>query len=159
MIHKDLKDKLTETIKICDIHFQRLLFAFQSVEKYFPLDETTLNGLSPIDLALFDQMVYRFSKLQDSMGNRLFRQILEVLEEDTENVPFIDILNRMEKLNLIENAKDWIILRQTRNTISHEYPFYAELQAEELNLLPANIDILSVIWNTLKTYTLRHILS
>jgi hypothetical protein len=30
----------------------------------------------------------------------------------------------MEKLNLLENAKDWIALRQTRNTVSHEYPFY-----------------------------------
>jgi hypothetical protein len=33
-------------------------------------------------MALFDQLIYRFSKLRDSMGTRLFKQLLEALEED-----------------------------------------------------------------------------
>jgi len=150
-------NKLTETIKICDLHYQRMMFAFDSVKKYFPLTEAGLDQLTPVELALFDQLIYRFSKLQDSMGARLFRQILESLEEDTENIPFIDILRKMEKLNLIESAKDWISLRQTRNAVSHEYPFYAEVQIEELNLLPATVEKLSAIWDKLKKYTLNHI--
>jgi hypothetical protein len=49
--------------------------------------------------------------------------LLEALEEDISGIPFIDILYKMEKLHLLENAKDWINLRQVRNNVTHEYPF------------------------------------
>ena len=153
MLTVELKDKLTETLAICDLHFQRMMFAYNSINKYFPLTEFNFSQISPIELALFDQLIYRFSKLQDSMGTRLFKQMLEALEEDISGLPFIDILYKMEKLNLLENAKDWISLRQTRNTISHEYPFYKDIQIEELNLLPEEVEKLSGIWLKLKEYT------
>lgn len=153
MLTAELKDKLLETLAICDLHFQRMMFAFNSINKYFPITEFNYSQISPIELALFDQLIYRFSKLQDSMGTRLFKQVLEALEEDVSGLPFIDILYKMEKLNLLENAKDWISLRQTRNTISHEYPFYKEIQIEELNLLPEEVNKLSGIWLKLKEYT------
>jgi hypothetical protein len=91
------------------------------------------------------------------MGSRLFKQLLELLEEDISGLPFLDILHKMEKLRLIDNAKEWIILRQTRNTISHEYPFYKEVQMEELNLLPEGIEKLSKIWIKLRTYTIQRL--
>lgn len=153
MLTEDLRDKLRETIAIGDLHHGRMLFAYTSLRHYFPLTESIFSQISPIELALFDQLIYRFSKLQDSMGSRLFKQLLELLEEDIIGLPFLDILHKMEKLHLLENSKDWIILRQTRNTISHEYPFYKEVQMEELNLLPVEIEKLSAIWNKLKTYT------
>jgi len=91
------------------------------------------------------------------MGSRLFRQILEILGEDVTGVPFIDILNKMEKLDLIDKAVTWINLRQTRNIISHEYPFAQEEQADELNLLMTDIGLLSGIWLKLKSYTLSRL--
>ncbi len=152
MLTEDINDKLKETLTICDLHYERMMFAFTSVEKYFPLTEFNYGQISPIELALFDQLIYRFSKLQDSMGSRLFKQLLELLEEDISGLPFLDILYKMEKLNLIESAKDWITLRQTRNTVSHEYPFYKEIQIEELNLLPEEVKKLAGIWLKLKKY-------
>ena len=110
-----------------------------------------------MDLALFDQLIYRFSKLQDSMGSRLFKQLLDLLEEDISGLPFLDVLYKMEKLNLIESAKDWISLRQTRNAVSNEYPFYKEIQIEELNLLPEEVEKLAGIWLNLKEYVLRRL--
>lgn len=157
MLTEELKDKLTETLAICDLHHQRMMFAFQSIEAYFPLTEKVLSLIPPIELALFDQLIYRFSKLQDSMGARLFKQLLEALEEDVLGLPFIDILYKMEKLNLLDNAKDWIILRQTRNTVSHEYPFYKEIQIEELNFLPEEVIKLSAIWMRLKDYSINRL--
>jgi len=157
MLTEELRDKLTETLAICDLHFQRMMFAFNSIEKYFPLTEFNFGQISEIELALFDQLIYRFSKLQDSMGTRLFKQVLEALEEDISGLPFIDILYKMEKLNLLGNAKDWISLRQTRNTVSHEYPFYKEIQIEELNLMPEDVAKLSGIWIKLKEYTLQRL--
>lgn len=155
MLTEETQDKLKETLIICDLHHQRMMFAFESLEKYFPLTEFKLSQVSPIELALFDQLIYRFSKLQDSMGTRLFKQLLELLEEDVVGLPFLDILYKMEKLNLLESAKVWITLRQTRNTVSHEYPFYTEILIEELNLLPEEVAKLASIWIRLKDYAIQ----
>lgn len=157
MLTEETNNKLTETLAICDLHHQRMMFAYLNIAKYFPLTEFNFSQISPIELALFDQLIYRFSKLQDSMGTRLFKQLLELLEEDISGLPFLDILHKMEKLNLIVSAKDWITLRQTRNTVSHEYPFYKEIQIEELNLLPEEVEKLAGIWLKLKEYTLNRL--
>jgi hypothetical protein len=129
-----------------------MMFAWGSIKTHYPLTENNLSQLTQIELALLDQLIYRFSKLQDIMGTRLFKQILEALEEDITGLPFIDILYKMEKLNLLDEAKDWIKLRQTRNTVSHEYPFLKETQVEELNLLSEEVEKLEKIWLNLKAY-------
>lgn len=157
MLTEELSDKLKETLAICNLHHQRMMFAWESIKKYFPVTEISFSQISPIELALFDQLIYRFSKLQDSMGSRLFKQLLEALEEDISGLPFIDILYKMEKLNLLDYAKDWIVLRQTRNTVSHEYPFFKEIQIEELNLLPEEVEKLAAIWIKLKEYALKRL--
>ena len=81
MLTKELKDKLKETLAICDIHHQRMKFAYDSIKNYFPLTETNFGQISQLEMALFDQLIYRFSKLQDSIGTRLFKQLLESLED------------------------------------------------------------------------------
>jgi hypothetical protein len=158
MLTEDIHDELEQTLAICDLHHERMIFAFTSVKKYFPLTEFSFGQISPIELALFDQLIYRFSKLQDSMGSRLFKQLLDLLEEDISGLPFLDILFKMEKLNMIESAKAWIRLRQTRNTVSYEYPFYKEIQIEELNLLPEEVEKLAGIWLRLKEYALNRLI-
>jgi len=107
------------------------MFAYKSIENHFPLSGSGFSQITPVEIALFDQFIYRFSKLQDIMGARLFKQLLEALEEDTSGLPFIDILFKMEKLHLLEDARNWIDLRQIRNIVSHEYPFFKEVQIEE----------------------------
>lgn len=157
MLTEELRDKLKVTLTICDLHHERMMFAWGNIKQYFPITEISLSRVSQMELALFDQLIYRFSKLQDTMGSRLFKQLLEALEEDISGLPFIDILYKLEKLNLLSNAKDWMILRQIRNTVSHEYPFIKEVQIEELNLLPEEVVKLSIIWLKLKEYTLKRV--
>ena len=157
MLSRETGNKLNNTLIICEVHYQRMMFAWDRLKQHFPLTEEKLKSLTPVDLALSDQLIFRFSKLQDVMGSRLFRQILEMLGEDVTGVPFIDILNKMEKLDLIDKAVTWINLRQTRNIISHEYPFAQEEQADELNLLMTDIGLLSGIWLKLKSYTLSRL--
>jgi hypothetical protein len=157
MLKEELSDKMNNTLIICDMHYQRMIFAWEQVKKHFPVSGNILKSLSPVELALFDQLIYRFLKLQDVMGSRLFRQILEMLGEDVSGIPFIDILNRMEKLELINKAEVWIKLRETRNAISHEYPFEQDEQAGELNLLITDIGTLSDIWLKLKAYSLSRL--
>ncbi len=153
MMTEELRDKLMETLKICDVHYDRMMFAWTNLQERFPITKQNFLLITPMELALFDQLIYRFAKLQDSIGSRLFRQLLEALEEDYRGLPFIDILYKLEKLNLLDDAKDWIALRQTRNMISHEYPFPQNIQIEELNLLPDVVAKMNTIWSNLKEYS------
>jgi hypothetical protein len=97
-------NKLEEAIKLSEIHFQRMHYAYGKVQYLFPLDAGKYANLIYDDLSYFDQLIFRFSKLQDSMGTRLFPALLENLGEDINDIPFMDMLNRLEKLNIIEDA-------------------------------------------------------
>ena len=148
-------DKLSEAVKLCEIHFERMNYAFQKVVHHFPLKEEVYKQLNYDDLSYLDQLIFRFSKLLDSMGNRLFPAILENLEEDIEGKPFIDLLTKMEKLNLIENHRLWLKLRETRNLVTYEYPFFAPEIIEGLNLLVEQANVLEKIWNNLRQFAIE----
>ena len=96
-------------------------------DNYYTMDEETIGFL--------DQYIFRFSKLQDIMGSRLFPETLENLAESVTDQPFIDILNRLEKLGILDSAFTWIQLRKIRNDISHEYPASLIERIEGINLL------------------------
>lgn len=147
-----LKDKLREALKLCSIHHERMQYANKKVKDYFPIDISGYKQLSQDDLSYIDQLIFRFSKLQDSMGNRLFPAILENLGEDIKGMPFIDLLNTMEKLELIDDHKQWLNLRETRNTVTHEYPFITEEIIEGLNTLARDVLVISNLWDDLRSY-------
>ena len=80
------------------------------------------------------------------MGGRLFPAVLESLGEEIKEMPFIDRLIRLEEMNVIPDADEWLVLRETRNLVTHEYPFIADEVIEGLNLLYKHCDtILSVL--------------
>ncbi len=152
MKKSDNKDRLDEALKICEIHFERMRYATQKVKKYFPLNEEKYHALNDDDLSYLDQIIFRFSKLQDSMGARLFPSLLEILGEDIDGKPFIDLLTKLEQLRLLENHKQWLILRETRNLVTHEYPFFTPEIIEGLNLLMEQILVLEKIWNRIRFF-------
>ena len=96
-------------------------------------------------------MSYRFTKLQDAAG-RLLRTVLLVLQEDIENSPFIDVLNRAEKLKIIESAEEWIKMRELRNILSHEYSEEEEEIAQGINQLHKMSERLCVIYSGIKDF-------
>ena len=153
MNQEDYIDKLKEAIQICEIHFQRMDYALSKVGSLFPLNIERYENLSFDDLSYLDQLIFRFSKLQDSMGNRLFPALLENLGEDINEKPFIDLLTKLEKLNLIENHKQWLKLRETRNEVTHEYPFFTPEIIDGLNLLIEQAVILEKIWEKLRQFS------
>ena len=62
---------------------------------------------------------------------------MRILVEDTTGKPFIDILIRLEELGLLDNHSEWLRLRETRNTVTHEYPFAEDEIIEGLNVFIA----------------------
>lgn len=75
----------------------------------------------PERLRLVDQLLFRFSKLQDAIGMRLIPATLTYLEEPYQGWPMRDRLDRLERLGYL-NAEDWLLWRELRNRLAHEYP-------------------------------------
>lgn len=79
------------------------------------------------------------------MGSRLFPLIMETFAEPFTNKPFIDLLNRLEQLGILDSAFSWIQLRKVRNDIAHEYPASLIESIEGMNLLFEQLDMLKQI--------------
>ncbi|PXX95628.1 hypothetical protein [Halomonas sp. LBP4] len=126
-------DVFEGSLEICERHAERLRWAMGTLEHRFPLSPSTLSELTPLDLAVVDQFIVRFSKLQDAMGTKLLPGVLELTQEQGELLTFIDKLNRLEKIGAIASASDWLRLREMRNQFSHDYPDDPEIQASLLN--------------------------
>jgi hypothetical protein len=114
--------KLERLIKECDKHLERIKRASAKMAVFMPLEASRYVQLTDDEVAHIDQYLYRFSKLQDVIGEKLFVLVLEFLkEENIKSKPFIDILNRLEQLELLEDKNVWLVLRKIRNTIAHQY--------------------------------------
>ncbi|MEX1057388.1 MAG: hypothetical protein WED11_06635 [Natronospirillum sp.] len=84
--------------EMCLRHAQRLQWALGQVRPLLPLSGETLQEMDDMQLAIHDQLITRFSKLQDAMGAKLLPFILELTKEQGEMPTFIDKLNRLEKI-------------------------------------------------------------
>jgi glutathione synthase/RimK-type ligase-like ATP-grasp enzyme len=143
---KKVQDNLEESYK----HLQRLDEAFKHLcKKYdFPISKkdykTILNNAN--DVAFSDQIIYRFSKLQDCMGAKLFKSILLYQGENVDK-PFLDILNQLEKMGIVA-VDEWFELRDLRNEISHDY---GEDEQNGLNMLNTIYSLKPQLENILQT--------
>ncbi|WP_052813259.1 hypothetical protein [Desulfonatronum thioautotrophicum] len=128
-------EKILSVLKECQKHLYRMDMASSEIAHLIPLSARSLDNLSDNDVKTLDQFLFRFSKLQDSIGKKLFKATLLALGEDIENDSFIDILNRLEKLNLLSDVNGWFELRRLRNELAHEYEEDKESLAEAINLI------------------------
>jgi len=95
-------------------------------------------------------LIFRFSKLQDLLGRKIFRAILEYSGFDT-NVSFVEILSELKRSSLIDVEK-WIELRDIRDAIVHEYPEDENNIINEIIEIYNNIDYLIALSQRLQEY-------
>jgi len=77
------------------------------------------------NLERFESLTGRFARLSDLLTQKIFRLIDQIDLEDVGTVR--DRINRAEKKGLIESAEQFILIRELRNSIAHEYdPIAAE---------------------------------
>ena len=127
--------KLISAKDECKKHEARILKALEILKPSFPLTKNSINSFDDDRVAVLDQFLYRFAKLQDCIGLRLIPALYEALENDDRAIAFIDILNRLEKLGLLSSVNDWQFFRTLRNNLAHEYPEREEDVVEAVNLL------------------------
>ncbi len=71
------------------------------------------------DLERFESLTGRFARLSDLLIQKMFRLIDSLDLDDQGTVR--DRINRAEKKGLIANAEEFVLIRELRNTIAHEY--------------------------------------
>ncbi len=125
---------LLETLfKSCDLHATRLQAACQRLEPLLPLKFDRISVLSIEELGYMELMMSRFSKLQDTIGAKLFPLILHFSQQDVANYSFLDILHKLEKLELLPSSSWWLKIRELRNHLVHDYPENPQLMADNFN--------------------------
>jgi hypothetical protein len=82
---------------------------------------------NPSRVRLLDQILYRFTKLQDAVGERLIPATLAWLAEPYEDWPMRDRLDRLERLGYLDTTT-WLEWRDVRNRLAHEYPDRPDLR-------------------------------
>ena len=117
----------------CETHAHRMLWAKHALQAVLPLNVDRLHGLDDAQVAIVDQFVGRFAKLQDAMGAKLLPMILELTKEQGDLDAYLDKLNRLEKIGALPSVDEWLELREMRNAFAHDYPEDSEMQAAILN--------------------------
>lgn len=144
------KIKLQKYFNECDKHLQRIEEAYGDIQNSIPLSVEKYKILSKDEVQDIDQYLYRFSKLQDTLGQKIFKAIVKIYEPTTQVMPFLDMLNLLEKLNFLESQKEWVYLREKRNRIAHQYDDEPYEMTEAINDILHQKDILKSIYLRVK---------
>jgi len=126
-----------------EIHFRRIDTLLPELKSYLPFKESDFDDIEKIKT--IDSFIYRFTKVQDRMGEKFFPLVLEELQEYKRSMALIDVLHRLEKLELIQSSDRWIEYRKLRNILTHEYPDNENEIIEAINLsINAYIDMKNI---------------
>jgi len=127
--------KLRSAIRESEAHVKQLSRCMSLLREFFPLTPASLAALGDERIEHIDQFIFRFSKLQDAMGLRLFPALYTLLENDDSPRPFLDILSRLESYGVIRDLSQWQFFRNLRNNFAHDYPESIGTTVSALNSL------------------------
>lgn len=148
---------LADALRECRLHIRRIGHAREALPFKFPITGEDWQRLDDDAVGHIDQLLFRFGKLQDAMGRRLFPLMLRILAEWDEAEPFIDKLNRLEKMGLITSARQWVEWRELRNQATHEYPDAPEQNAENLNLILETVPKVKAAFERVEEYAMPYL--
>lgn len=122
---------------------KRLQSYFNETHKHINLIEESLDvlklpiknyeDLSQLQRFALNALIFRFSKLQDLIGTKIFRNYLDFSGFNLADKTFFDILKEIEKEGIVD-IDTWDELRELRNKIAHDYPEEVDEMLESINL-------------------------
>jgi hypothetical protein len=71
------------------------------------------------ELESFDSLTSKFNRTSDIFVQKVLRSVWMLLHESF--IPFIDMMNKSEKMLMLRSADKMIEIRDLRNQIAHEY--------------------------------------
>lgn len=140
--------KLVKILKECDKHLQRINEAYSDMTAFMLLTSDKYENLSKDEVQALDQYLFRFTKLQDAVDEKLFKALLSKFEENTDRLPFLDVIKKLEKYIAMDIANEWHDLRKIRNQLGHEYE---NDPIEMINLIYAKKAVIEGIYLAIKT--------
>ena len=129
--------KLELQYKAFDEYYQLIIELLESKDI---LTVEDFNFIKPQQRAIFDAYLKRFASIQDFLGAKIFPLLLEISGISTSKMT--EVLDYIEKEEIIDSLGTWIEIREVRNELEHDYP--EELQ-EALDDLKYCIDNFSTI--------------
>jgi len=83
---KDITDTLEKKLYECDKHVQKLHDAKEFLADIMPLSLENYLKIDKIQSSFIDQLNFRFSKLQDTVGESIIKSILILSKEPIEKM-------------------------------------------------------------------------
>lgn len=151
---KDIKDSFNQKLYECNKHIEKLKDAKEYLNPIMPLTIDSYLKVDKIQSSFIDQLNFRFTKLQDTIGESILRGILILFEEDVKKMTFLDILNRLEALEIIQKDR-WLSLREVRNEIAHEYSFNQDEVVDSINMIYEKSEELICIYEDIVKFIKR----
>lgn len=150
-------EKLSAAMAECQLHARVLADALDELGEAQFTAETVLD-LTKETRRLLDQMAYRYAKLQDTLGEKCLPGLLWVIEEPIPpTATFAEKLQRLERLEIISDAKVWRELREIRIQLAHEYLDQPQLMAETLKRFVGATRRLLAEWGQVERFYLMRI--
>lgn len=145
-----MKKNIQQIIIQINLQLEKLIYFANEIKAFSPVSESELNDIEKVKC--LDAFLFRFSKIQDLMAEKLFPLFLEYLNDYQRQMPFIEVLLKLEKLNILENITIWQELRTLRNAISHEYSENKQELIMALNTIYQKHFQLIKIFQTIQNY-------
>jgi hypothetical protein len=143
-------DFLKNQIETTDTHSRIILKSLDHLKTMLPISADNLKIMPLSDLGIIEILLSRFSKLQDEIGKKIFPKMLILMGEDIQTSSFIDILHKLEKLDILSDKAFWEQMRDVRNNWIHVYPDRPEEIAKVINGGAESAKTLVDYWETLK---------
>lgn len=146
--------RFLETLEIVFREGVHLAYSWDRVFSQ-PIDAAWVQKLEldPPRAERLEAFVSRFGRMQDTIAGKLLPRWLQALAE----VPGsqIEVLNRGERLGVVQDVEHWLEARNLRNRLIHEYADRAEDFAEDLNLAKEYTHVLLQTYNRVRDYAVE----
>jgi len=141
---------LNETIEAININIKRAKSDSEEIKSWNNLNPEIFENNEK--RRTVDSFIFRFSKIQDLIGEKLFKEILQKVGEYQRNMSFTEILDKAEKLEIIESADKWSNFRELRNSLSHEYPSNEAELIKDIKLALDYFDEILCVYENIAKY-------
>jgi len=111
---------IDEIMQKVNLHKNRAKSALLEIKEWGKMDGKVFEEFEKIKT--IDTFIYRFIKLQDLMGEKLFKVFLDEIGEYKDNMSLLDMVDKLEKFKIIDDANEWMRYRKLRNMLTYEYP-------------------------------------
>ena len=145
-------DRFVHTLAIVYKEGAHLTYSWQRLYKN-EIDAAWVIALNqnPETAEQLDAFTSRFGRMQDTIADKLLPRWLQAQAEKTGSQ--IEVLNRAERLGVIESVEHWLEARKLRNRLVHEYMESAEDFSEDFNLAKDYSLMLIRTYNQLQEYS------